>query len=513
MFEGIESRIRVICGGVNLNAIETRLSQLFGWSRGSAEIQPQSPTLAQKTEMLQLWTQLLHLRADYESGTSVCLPTTASGVAQLFQEGKLEDETPDNREPLLQSMAHYITQKPHPSAVIRHGTPLFADIGYFISHDDPNCNGLRCTYSLQLFLRSYQQRTLVTKLDSVLPTNGRLRALKFAQEILPSLGSVLGDKSMPCRCYRTLAFHLEGLQGELRSFLEEVDFGLFVKSPWVSGAHILEMLETTFYYGLRLLSYRNYVGSVLHTYNILKIFGDLESVPVLEQLCNTFNEVVFPGGRPSRNFKACWVRFIGGRLRFDSHESQHRTGNHQFVIPPHKAKTTAGFGLRKEANDERFAYRRISLFHHIKERNYHLDEDLWTQVYQGHGKSHSPCSLPRHQDSLRPSCHSQHRLLHLHSKALSEFSSEGLPSVKINFFDIYMHCVQIISVITDHMHEKGDDRCTCFLETLVLAADRFQDRKHRNEPFGYKGLLEACKNAVRQVLGEKNCQDFFWKNL
>jgi len=46
------------------------------------------------------------------------------------------------------------------------------------------------------------------------------------------------------------------------------------------------------------------------------------------------------------------------------------------IVPAHTAKATAGFGSHKEVKDLRFEYQKISLFHHIKERSYLLDEDL-----------------------------------------------------------------------------------------------------------------------------------------
>lgn len=515
MFEDIESRIRTICGGADPEAIESRLSQLFGIGRAPANGELYTRYESQDIDLLEPWENLLQMKSDFHSDNlPLASPLVCDPMKLLVRsEGEGSEETKDNFNILLQSIGRYIAHTPHPGVVVRLGTPLFADIGYFLTHDETASHDLRCIYGLQIFRVTYTKYLLAAKMDGKITANCRLQALKFAQEALPSIEHILNDKSMPCRCYRTLAFHLEGLQRELKDFLEERNFDLFLQSPWVCGAHILEMLEATFYYGLRLLSYRNYVGSVLHAYNILRIFGGLERVPLLEELCNTFNDVIFPGGRPLRNFKACWIRFIGGRLRFNSHSSDHRSGNHHFVIPPYKAEATAGFGLRKEANDARFAYERISFFYHIKERRYHLDECLWDQVYGYESNGRRSCSLPRHQESARAGCDSQHRLLHLHSKALSEFSSGPLPAVKINFFAVYMHCVQIIAMITDEIHEKNGDRCTCFLETLVFAADGFQDQRRKSQPFGYKGLIEICNKAINQVLGGRDYKDFLWQTI
>lgn len=513
MYEEVESRIHTICGSTDPENIKSRLSQFFGNTQQATGVESPNTFPSEEPTLLHPWTTLLQVKADYVSGRLCPVPPVVCDPTRLLisQDHDSSSTNHDHMDVLLQSVAYYIAKTPHPNAVVRLGTPLFADIGYFLTHDAAlSHHGLRCIYGLHIFQESYKKYVSAARKCETMNGNCRLQALKFAQEALPGLSEVLNDQSMPCRCYRTLAFHLDSLQSQLKDFLEERNFGLFFQSPWICGAHILEMLDTTFYYGLRLLSYRNYVGSVLHAYNILRLFGGLHEVPLLEELCNTFNEVIFPGGRPIRNFKACWIRFIGGRLRFNSHDAKHRSGNHHFVIPPYKAEATAGFGLRTEPNDARFAYRRISFCYHIKERGYHLDENLWAEVYGDEGKSRKSCSVPRHHGSAYASCGSQHRLLHLHSKALSEFSSNPLPAVKVNIFTVYMHCVRIIAIITNKMHEKTDERCTCFLETLVFAADRFQEQGRKNEPFGYKSLIQTCNDAISVVLAGKSCEQFLW---
>jgi hypothetical protein len=120
-----------------------------------------------------------------------------------------------------------------------------------------------------------------------------------------------------------------------------------------------EMLDTCFYYGLRLLSYRLYVPSICHVYNALRRCTGLELVLLLKELCNTFKEILFPGGLSQRNFKALLIKYKGGRLHFDPHSFDHKFGNHHMVIPAHTA----------------------NLFHDVKEEDYRLDQGLWTRIY------------------------------------------------------------------------------------------------------------------------------------
>ena len=351
--------------------------------------------------------------------------------------------------------------------------------------------------------------------------NCRLQSLKLAQEALPSLRTILEDSTMPCRCYQTLAFHLGNLELDLKTFLQEKCFDLYFQSAWVSGSHILEVHETLFYYGLRLFSYRHYVGSVMHVYHVLRELTSFQSIPLLEQLRDTFNNVLFPGGRPDRNFKACCVRYMGGRLKFNSDASDHKSGSHHMAIPAHTAKANAGFGLRKELNDTRFAYCKISLFYHIKEKGYHINESLWSRAYpvvhhktcasgkdqKGHTCTHN---LPEQYNS---SFSYPHHPPQLHKAVLTDFAGP-FPIARVNFFQIYLSCVQIISIISDKTHNKDRGRnCLCFLDAILEAADRSKTNEHKLQPFGWKELVNTCKEAMTIVLGERSVNDFLWKTF
>ena len=104
--------------------------------------------------------------------------------------------------------------------------------------------------------------------------------------------------------------------------------------------------------GLRLFRWRHYVRSVLHVYHILNELIGFTSILSLEQLCTSSKDVIFPGGRPSRSFKACCVSFVGTRLRFKPDESDHKSGSHHMAVQAHTAKAAAGFGLRKDNMNE-----------------------------------------------------------------------------------------------------------------------------------------------------------------
>jgi hypothetical protein len=441
----------------------------------------------------------------------------------LRRGGDIESADQDCIAMILKNIENHLSMPRQPTSVVRLGSPLYADLEHFFVHDRPNAKGVRCCFGLHVFLESYKSYLFAPHVPSACPSC-RLQALRFAQEAAPQIQAVLGDSTMPCRCFDTLAYHLGIVHKELDDFLHERAFDLYFQSPWVSGSHILEMLETSFYYGLRLISYRLYVPSICHIYNALRRCAALEPFPLLEELCNTFKDILFPGGLPERNFKASFIRYKGGRLHFGPHSSDHKSGNHHMVVPAHTAKATAGFGSHKEVKDPRFEYRKVSLFHHIKERGYHLDDDLWTRVYDlADAEESEPLkeqpkrrkgSHRRRSSSDHTAVSMQDRLAQLEKAMLREFTGP-FPVAKINLFEVYLTCVRIVSIISDKMHDDKHRgiNCLCFTDILLTAADRYKENAHKLQPFGCKELVEMCKSAITQVLGETKLDAFVWKNI
>ena len=467
--------------------------------------------------MKSLWAALLRLKEDSkelvveERGFNVEL------APYLSSKKAIESSKSDIgvQFEVLNNIGKYIRHTPCPTSLIRTGTPLYADVACFLSRTNTEMNDLRCIFGLQALTESLA-RFKSQMCNDKAGIECRLRALKFAQEATYSINSILQDASMPCRCTRTLAFHLEVLKAEFAAFLCEKNFSVTFQSPWVCGSHVLEMLETSFYYGLRLLSYRNYVGAVLHSYNILRVAAAFEEVPVLEALIAAYGSVIFPAERPSRNFWACWTRFTGCRLSFDSSKNDHRNGKHHMIVPAHTAREAIGFdgkGLRKEANDSRFDYRRISLFYYTKRSNYVSHRCLFDSIHPSNSSTRCTSELQKqHSEPEGPGLASE-RLLHLQSRISAEFTGK-LPVAKVNIFTFYLACVNVIDIITKEIHTEGQpDRCICFVRELALAADHARDHGRIQQPLGSKDVVKAFAKAVQEVLQHKSCDDFLWRSI
>ena len=516
--EGIEQRLKLSCGSCDPKVLRTKMLQVQSALvrlKALDEV-PSSPAILAIESLQQSWQLLLNLKNKVrlvELETEMCSKKPSNITLRIGPNSTEADEK--CLAMILFNIKQHVQAKAVPTDIVRAGSPLYAEIGYFLTHEANDVNGLRCAFGLRMLLDAYKSFMLACQ-GAGTQSSCRLQALKLAQEALPCIGAVLGDSSMPCRCYQTLAFHIENLELDFKAFIQERCFDLYFQSPWVSGSHLLEMHETLFYYGLRLFSYRNYVGAVVHVYHVLREIIGFQSVPLLEQLRDTFNDILFPGGRPSRNFKACCLRYMGGRLRFRANTPDHKSGSHHMAVPAHTAKSTAGFGLRKEANDSRFAYCKVSISYHIKEKGYHVNESLWSRTHalantsgkdcKGHACTHSHAK----HDFTSNSC--LYQFSQLQKAVLTDFANP-FPIAKVNFFKVYMSCVQIISIISDKTHD-GENRgrnCLCFLDVMVQAADRYKVNEHRLQPFGCKELVTTSKEAIIAVLGDRSLDDFLWK--
>ena len=474
------------------------------------------------------WSQLLTLQRKGPTQNSAKSDITGQPSSHLILTKSADFVNCDTQclAAMLQNIAHLIMPDSLTTRckIVRRSSPVYPEVGYLLTHDETSNNGLRCCYGLQLLLESYKTCLLVPE-KLYLPSTCRLQTLQFAQEAISSTEAVLGHPTLPCKCHGTLAYHLENLDIDLKAFIHSKMFDFYFQAPWTCGCHALDMLDAMSYYGLRLFNYRNYVGSVLHIYNVLRSLTNFRPISLLDGLSDTFGDVLFPGGRPCRHYKACWVRHRGGRLRFKSHASDHRSGCYALVIPAHTAKATAGFGSQQGVKDPRFEFRKISVLHGLRERGYHIDDTFWRRIHTlnshdaNQSRAYSTAEKPSascghtHQDSPPSGSHHQHRLRLLQNALQKEFSGR-FPIARINLFKVYLDCVSVVSRISDRWHSdqvRPGQNCLCFVDTLLLAADRCKDNETGVHSLGCKALVRLCQEAMEETLSVVEVDQYFWR--
>jgi hypothetical protein len=422
--------------------------------------------------------------------------------------------SPDFSVKLTQGILHLAESAGAPDGVIRNGTPVHLELAGLLSHPDDSSTNLRCTFALHLLSTSYKAYTSGLECPALL-SGCRLSALKLSQQAESILSAVLKDKiCFPCRCLETISHHLEELRDTLRRYTAHKCWDMFFQAPWVAGNHILEMLDMCFYYGMRLIRYRHYVGSVLHSYNVLKQLAAMEEVPLLEELCTKMAGVFFPGGQcPTSRFAASWARFVGARLKF---KKGHRGHNHReswcMTVPSHAAKRAAGLGISTDGKLRSAEDAGISVVMDLKRRDYHVDKSTWDDI-SSQDDIESSKRPKRRSDSV--GIHNLQDLI----PHLGEDMQGRLPTLRLNLFAVFETCVKIVSRISQatHTNPKGKVlRCICFATTILSGGDRIRDNEAMGTPDcwkksnGEREVVEDAKKGIREVMLGVEEGDWLW---
>jgi hypothetical protein len=516
----LHTQLMELDAGVDLPS----LHNTCGIPQGSSSIEYETgPSCDDQHQMLEdmhvSWKAIMHVKAGHS------MPT---GIACIHKPANLLDSA-EFITMLTQGILHLIYSAAAPDTVIRNGTPVYADIGYLLSHLGETSNNLGSTFSLHLLSTSYKAYMAGLSSPAML-SRCRLSALKLSHQAQSSLSMVLSDKiCFPCRCPETLSFHLDQLRDTLQRYTAYKCWDIFFQAPWVAGNHILEILDMCFYYGMRLIRYRHYVGSVLHSYNVLRQLAVMKEIPLLEHLCN-FATLFFSGGqRPTNRFAASWARFVGARLKF---KKGHKGHNHReswcMAVPSHAAKRAAGFGINRDGKSQLAEDAGFNEIVDLKRMDYHVDDSKWDTVCgwedihtSEKGKRTSMSSArsagSRYLPSHSTTTHSNH-LLDLASY-LSRSNKGPLPSCRLNLFAVFHTCVQIVRTISKSTHTDPKDkdlRCTCFATTILTGGDRIRDAEALGgvdcwrKMNGEKGVVEDVKRVICEVMGKVEVTDWEW---
>ena len=411
---------------------------------------------------------------------------------------------------LIGDIQRLVPSESTPGAVVTSITPVYADMGYYLSNRDDKSAEFRLLLSLTLLSETY-----TADLDNVRPPatiiQRRLIALRLAQQGRQTIHDLLSDKTcFPCRCTQTLAFHLQRLEADLLHYASHKCWNVFFQSPWVAGNHALEILDLYHYYGMKLFGYRHYVGAVLHTYNVLQQLAGLEEIPLFEGLCEQYEQTFFPGGRPEENFKACWTRSIGARLKFKKgHRSHNQRDSWCMAVPAHAAQKAAGLGISKGEHDDKDE---CTLFN-IKQQDYCVSEEQWESFRNAEslGNVEEASAVQKKLQSL----------LSYANSVLSSSSCEAIPQARLNHFTVFATCVRVISTISDAAHTSEEDKgmnCICFANAVLSGGDRIVEARKMGRTGGAcwtkaerEGVVKMTVDVMRDVVGGKEAKEWLWR--
>lgn len=263
---------------------------------------------------------------------------------------------------------------------------ILSDLDTFLREDEyESCMACHLTFGLHLLIGSYKAylqgaKTRSTGWKSV-AVNPRLTSLKVASTLKNEIKLMMNEETAPCCCLKinsiSVVQQLNALYHKLKVFLATPRFELLIQSPWISGEHIIENLVLASRYGFKAWHHGYYVGLIFHTYNALVQTGFLtaEELPVLEDLCNAFDNEVFLGCRKAAKPYTAYKRWTGGHLKFVGHNRHSAAGNRNWDMC-----ITADPSKGGDKAARAFALGKISLFALLTNNKDLLDLDVVERV-------------------------------------------------------------------------------------------------------------------------------------
>lgn len=270
---------------------------------------------------------------------------------------------------------------------------LRKDVHGFLFHKDTS-KTIGTSFGLLILQWSYHRHLwpLNTEPTHLNRRNPRLEYLRIEQQVVKAMSDAVEDASMPpCCCTQTLKFRIMKERDSRLKLLQEKKFDLFHQAPWVAAAPMMDSLALAYWLGLRLCSYRGLIGAVLHSYHGLRAVDGIKKVPILEAICNLLTESVFLNERPVKFFEKRYVRFSGGRIKFNCHSHRRGRGNGggghddhrswELQLPKRFDKPIPGDALatRQSVNDERFETGNVCSYWDLVERSLGGKEDEWEE--------------------------------------------------------------------------------------------------------------------------------------
>ena len=195
-FEEVEQRLKVLCDGCSPDT----LLEKFSHNQSGLEVEGSEDgsllqlQLSQVEALLSAWQLLLQFKVSYRTGQAV--PPSSTPAQITVRRGP--QSTPMDREchtTMLGNVGQHLRAQHRPTSIVLM-SPLYAELGYFVTCDENDNNGLRCSHGLQLLLETYKSYLLSSQCHHA-PSSCRLQALRFAQQLRDYIVPVLNDSSMP----------------------------------------------------------------------------------------------------------------------------------------------------------------------------------------------------------------------------------------------------------------------------------------------------------------------------
>lgn len=367
---------------------------------------------------------------------------------------------------------------------------------------------ISAVFMLRVVLESYKSWQNIPGDLPFKPFNHRIHVLTFAQHIHKSVERFLSSDSFRPRsgcdctdCQGPIALldQTQSFSRDLVAFTRERCFDLYHQSPVVAGYQASRILARATNIGTLLCNRSQYVGIVLHMYNLLRQFHviDTESV-LLDNLCEVINHNIFRGPRPTRKFFSQYAAFSGAALEFDK-----KTRTHSMAI---------GSVLKRHLHPHR-----LSAFNGLNDCACKPRCNCWAPVWYGINAHHDISNKGVDKTAAQINSHPVVCVLEPLETVVRPQWQGTFPIGKINWFEIFMTCTEILEKISSvrcgdlrdltaedlHVHKDRDTAFSCgksLVERMFEIADTYEGKVKTNFVADYWHELTPMKNAIHQSL-------------
>ena len=387
------------------------------------------------------------------------------------------------------------------------------------------------TYVLRLIVESYKSWYVLPTGEQIVPkSNLRLHSLRFAQDVHKSIvrfrlsepyEPIPGCDCSDC-CHLGLMELLGMFESDLSIFMRERRFDLYHQSPVVAGYQMTRILARATLIGTLFCNIWQYVGVVLHLYNLLRQYDLVKEESILlEHLCNVMGHTIFRGPRPTLNFFSQYAAFQAMTYKFDQKSRKFAFGESKTCIRqfgPHNLSVMAGLN---DCGCRAFCHRWGLVWRGIDRRSRVTNDGIKRTAEQI--ASHPLVCV------LEP----------LESIVRSEWEG-NFPVARINWFEVFSACTDILEkmssvhcqdprdLMSTYLHLTRDHGFSCGkddVESLLAKAQQLDRQAFKiicatditpavnaiRETFKSKtASVNDCDVSTTKMRADKKSADFLW---
>lgn len=148
------------------------------------------------------------------------------------------------------------------------------------------------------------------------PENLRVRAMRHLKEVGDTYMAIAMSPYARHCCKDSFGAYAGGLSLWIDKYLRDPHYDVYYQNPTVAGEILISMGMTIQKFSCKIANHRHHLASILHVYNALTVMNDIEPIPILDELCSFYEDIILLGSRPKTNFSSIFTRHRDGKVQY-----------------------------------------------------------------------------------------------------------------------------------------------------------------------------------------------------